>query len=60
MTVLYIVIGTQFADISTTTTTSPPGATVGGCTIRIIQKQKKLQEQSALNILLNRDVITRI
>ena len=53
MTVLYIVIGTQFADISTTTT-SPPGATVGGCTIRIIQQQKKLQEQSALNILLNR------
>ena len=40
MTVLYIVIGTQFADISTTTT-SPPGATVGGCTIRIIQQQKK-------------------
>ena len=59
MTVLYIVIGTQFADISTTTT-SPPGATVGGCTIRIIQQQKKLQEQSALNILLNRDVITSI
>ena len=59
MTVLYIVIGTQFADRSTTIT-SPPGATVGGCTIRIIQQQKKLQEQSALNILLNRDVITSI